>query len=185
MDAIQIPTQFHLERLWGISDCLRGYGGRGSRSCAGAPAPNATRYAGYCDPGRRIGTKQPSRNPLAFTWRGTPIPRTCPARICHCTPRRAWVHRRQPRSLARSLADWHPPPGVQLTPRALFHLALARSDLLARSPEPRRLATGCGTGRTGVPQSIRSRERSALRSGHSGFSPTEFEISNDLLDRIF
>ena len=47
-----------------------------------------------------------------------------------------------PKSLSRSLAGYGSPARVQLTPKALFHLAFSRSDRHDRPSASCRLATG-------------------------------------------
>ena len=96
--------------------------------------------------GRETTTSQPSRKPLPHTRCSTPTVPACPASTCDGTPRGAQARSRRPKSLTRPLAACHLLPIVQLTPKALFYLALSRSDHLARPPGVRSSESGALSG---------------------------------------
>ena len=74
--------------------------------------------------GRETTTSQLSRKPLAHTRCSIPTVPTCPASTCDGTRCGAQARSRRPKSSTRPLGACHLLPSVQLTPKALFHLAL-------------------------------------------------------------
>lgn len=128
MDAIGMVDQFRLDRL-----------ARAHRTaCSGtgpcSPTGGECVLAGRQLSGIRSGSPDdgPSRikprpNRLRVPSAHTPTLRACSVSIYHSPARGAQSRCRQPQSLTRSLAGHHSPLCIQLTPNALFHLALSRS----------------------------------------------------------
>ena len=105
----------------------------GQRSCSSEDRgrPRLTLSVTYapCDPSRLTVAHPASRKPLEPTQRWSPALRARLEATRRCP--RGWSCPRcqQPQSLSRSLAGYVSPPSVQLTPTALFHLALSRPSV--------------------------------------------------------